>query len=1192
MAILINDNYSLSANKPFDARYLNIDTPWVDVPAVLAGIPTYRYIGLTVNVNGVEYWWKNGITNTDLVIKTAGGTITGGTCGLHTVGQNILLGGTFTGATLTGGVLNYGGDYSSGYTNYSIPDVAYVNSLANGLKPKASVKVATTGDTVLVGLSIVDGIQLYNGDRVLVKNQALDMDNGVYVVASTGWTHASDMPLNATGLTGSYMWVLTGTTNAHTSWVLTSSNPIGTSGTTFVLFNQTLDVSDGTGIHITTSGTTNVISLNAATQTVVNSALTGGTNGIGHTGRKACLGGTLNANTSITGSSKLTLGATRTYLAIDPSVCRIVLGDCTFSTNYISIMPTSTYINSGLGFISISGAGEVGINSSNNRVTIGTTSHGAFILGQCNTNCNVFCGAGGTGLEYSGLTVNNSWITAHPKALVTNEWVMANVSGGTGGIAWTGSTVNGVGVYVNSSKICSQPNMTFNGNTLCLASDIAFNNTAARKITMGTSTVSKASGLTICGGCVTCCGGTGGNVNVCAGGVSGYTGTICAGSVVLIGGKACSSALPNISWGGCVNLCGGDGFSSKAGGGGTCGGGINLFGGNACTLTGATYGGQIRLTGGIGGGTCCFAQAGGILLNGGCSTCGNGGGVNLCGGNGGRLIGAAGGFVNIYAGNATSTGCGGGMNMCGGYSSLADGGCVYIVGGCARTSGYGGNVTICGGNSCCGTAPGDIIIWAGRRCCGATCYGNICLCGLSPKTSETCTVYISAAGKLSYALAGSGSGSTYSFNNGLTESIGIVGLGGDLCANTAINTCGNSMCITGLPVNVSGTCVVYIDGNGKLSTGIVSGGTGGGTITGATNGLSISGKNIGLGGVLTGDTIIAASGYCYTLSGGTCMFLGTCQNGASYSYQRQAGYEIVSCACIGDGTLQDTEIYQDGSHILFCACDAGYGCITCINENACEITISSTNSSFVGAQYASDYSANYTCLSLINAGWVTGCTTCAITIAPNAITGATNGLCKYDCHNVCLGGQLSTSTTIDLNGEIFTICGTVGSVFIELNDPSISACFGTSKGGSTTILRNDCYCFTFDYSGAIFTDTNGAAAAGLRYNGDYSANYTCLSIPNAGWVTGHTSGGGTITGATNGLNINSGKCVGIGGNLTGTTLVNLNGNYLYFSGDSGNIILTRGSGNYYSCIDLANGDYLLRRQYGHYCTCTYSNKLF
>ena len=50
MAILINDNYCLSASKPFDNRYLNITMPWMNCTEALDGIPTYRYIGLTINL--------------------------------------------------------------------------------------------------------------------------------------------------------------------------------------------------------------------------------------------------------------------------------------------------------------------------------------------------------------------------------------------------------------------------------------------------------------------------------------------------------------------------------------------------------------------------------------------------------------------------------------------------------------------------------------------------------------------------------------------------------------------------------------------------------------------------------------------------------------------------------------------------------------------------------------------------------------------------------------------------------------------------------------------------------------------------------------------------------------------------------------------------------------------------------------
>lgn len=64
-----------------------------------------------------------------------------------------------------------------------------------------------------------------------------------------------------------------------------------------------------------------------------------------------------------------------------------------------------------------------------------------------------------------------------------------------------------------------------------------------------------------------------------------------------------------------------------------------------------------------------------------------------------------------------------------------------------------------------------------------------------------------------------------------------------------------------------GTGKVLTSGSGGTATWETS--TGGGTITGATNGLSVSGKNIGLGGILNGNTIINLDSYTLDFSGGT-----------------------------------------------------------------------------------------------------------------------------------------------------------------------------------------------------------------------------------------------------------------------------------------------------------------------------------
>lgn len=62
MAIPLNDNTRILAPKPSDPRYFAPDnTPWASIVAAEAGLPlTERHEGLTVNIAGVEYWWKDG----------------------------------------------------------------------------------------------------------------------------------------------------------------------------------------------------------------------------------------------------------------------------------------------------------------------------------------------------------------------------------------------------------------------------------------------------------------------------------------------------------------------------------------------------------------------------------------------------------------------------------------------------------------------------------------------------------------------------------------------------------------------------------------------------------------------------------------------------------------------------------------------------------------------------------------------------------------------------------------------------------------------------------------------------------------------------------------------------------------------------------------------------------------------------
>jgi len=83
MAIALADNIQTGAPKPTDSRYFNNQVAWTGVTEVNTNIGSgVRYSGLTVNINGEEYWYKEGIEDVDLVLKTTGG-------GSATSGENV-----------------------------------------------------------------------------------------------------------------------------------------------------------------------------------------------------------------------------------------------------------------------------------------------------------------------------------------------------------------------------------------------------------------------------------------------------------------------------------------------------------------------------------------------------------------------------------------------------------------------------------------------------------------------------------------------------------------------------------------------------------------------------------------------------------------------------------------------------------------------------------------------------------------------------------------------------------------------------------------------------------------------------------------------------------------------------------------------------------------------------------------------
>lgn len=127
-------------------------------------------------------------------------------------------------------------------------DVSYWRSNGAGsqitTKVSNTVRAASTADLTLSGLQTVDTITLVANDRVLVKDQTLAQNNGVYIAAAGAWSRATDSD-SAAELTGLQVYVRGGSQRGQT-WTCKPTPPV-TVGTSLLPFVLTATSATGTG---------------------------------------------------------------------------------------------------------------------------------------------------------------------------------------------------------------------------------------------------------------------------------------------------------------------------------------------------------------------------------------------------------------------------------------------------------------------------------------------------------------------------------------------------------------------------------------------------------------------------------------------------------------------------------------------------------------------------------------------------------------------------------------------------------------------------------------------------------------------------------------------------------------------------------------------------------------------------------
>jgi len=226
----------------------------------------------------------------------------------------------------------------------------YVDTVAQGLGPKAACQVATTANITLNGLQTIDGYTTLAGDRVLVKNQSSSQYNGIYIASASAWIRAVDMDVWSE-VPGAYTVILNGG-QADTGWVCTAtqSGTINVTTMPWVQFSNVNTYFAGTGL-----------TLSSNTFSITNTGVTAGSYG----SASNTLSATVNAQGQLSALSAQAI-------SIAPSQINATIPNSGLTNSSITINGSA---------ISLGGSATITANTPN-ALTIGTGLSGTSFNGS------------------------------------------------------------------------------------------------------------------------------------------------------------------------------------------------------------------------------------------------------------------------------------------------------------------------------------------------------------------------------------------------------------------------------------------------------------------------------------------------------------------------------------------------------------------------------------------------------------------------------------------------------------------------------------------------------------------------------------------------------------------------------------------------------------------------------------------
>ena len=313
---------------------------------------------------------------------------------------------------------------------------SYVDNVSAGLNFHQPVRVATTANITLSGTQTIDGVAVIAGDRVLVKDQTTQTQNGIYVVASGSWTRATDADNTPDGELkgGDFTLVLEGTVNSGYGYVCsnTSAITIGTTNVTYAAFNAAKAVTAGSGLTESTPGT-----LDIATGGVTSAMIADGTIVNGDISASAAIDQSKISGLSSSLALKANLAAPSFTGGVTVDSSGIIFTDGTQTKEGVPSRTSITQVTAaynlstgGLGLrdqlIEVSHTGGSAV-----EVTIPANSTTAFPVGtsidilRTNTGGVTIAGAAGVTVNGTpGLTLRAQWSSATLFKRATDTWVV------------------------------------------------------------------------------------------------------------------------------------------------------------------------------------------------------------------------------------------------------------------------------------------------------------------------------------------------------------------------------------------------------------------------------------------------------------------------------------------------------------------------------------------------------------------------------------------------------------------------------------------------------------------------------------------------------------------------------------------------------------------------------------------------